>query len=544
MADVRKSSRSRNSINYRGMDRGGVESLANQREREYPGEHVENNSETAENNFNSDQMYTDTDNYPDSSSDHSMLSRLWSVVTPKSWSKGPTRKPTNASVRTPKPIPLPKTRARQLLPSLDRVDEEESGEREVVDLHLVSDSEYEDQEGSLAAAIRPKVKSVVQRPPAYTAGIQQGIQPTRPHPSAPPIQQQEDENQDLIDRLRAETARLDRIKKRKQLEEQLNQVRLEADQLESRAGGSHSAQNPQNAYQSHNQDDFSSSSQREQHSWNPRPGPDDIRNIMDANRTRRERQAAAQSKLANGSSAPPGRSLHPESAQDGPVHEFEEFEEYLTSQPYLGEYGKHKQTTNNTKLGFNGMSFDHVTNPQMWPHSALQGDYVATGLKFSDLDFRLFCAGELEIITNPEIPSMDRLGRAQLLKQVTYLHVHHGWDILKKVYIAIMGKIERQHIKWENWDRWLFQEIQWNLATRAFDPRQKSVRTGNTKGSREEIYWCKSYQTDECTLKDPHTMQFGNRQVTAVHICATCWGKAKVKGYHRKSDPKCPQKTD
>jgi hypothetical protein len=43
--------------------------------------------------------------------------------------------------------------------------------------------------------------------------------------------------------------------------------------------------------------------------------------------------------------------------------------------------------------------FDKV-NPQIWPQTNLQYEYVSKGVTFQQLDFKLFVAGELEIISS------------------------------------------------------------------------------------------------------------------------------------------------
>ena len=43
---------------------------------------------------------------------------------------------------------------------------------------------------------------------------------------------------------------------------------------------------------------------------------------------------------------------------------------------------------------------DDVQNPQTWPQTALQYEYINKSVAFQDLDFKLFVAGELEIISS------------------------------------------------------------------------------------------------------------------------------------------------
>ena len=49
------------------------------------------------------------------------------------------------------------------------------------------------------------------------------------------------------------------------------------------------------------------------------------------------------------------------------------------------------------------MATDHVVNPQIWPQTNLQYEYVSKGVTFQQLDFKLFVAGELEIISSKNI---------------------------------------------------------------------------------------------------------------------------------------------
>jgi hypothetical protein len=55
--------------------------------------------------------------------------------------------------------------------------------------------------------------------------------------------------------------------------------------------------------------------------------------------------------------------------------------------------------SNNKKSGIVAMATDHVVNPQIWPQTNLQYEYVSKRVTFLELDFKLFVAGELEIIS-------------------------------------------------------------------------------------------------------------------------------------------------
>ena len=65
-------------------------------------------------------------------------------------------------------------------------------------------------------------------------------------------------------------------------------------------------------------------------------------------------------------------------------------------------------------------SSDKVKAPQKWPHAHLQYEFVNKEVKFEDLDYRLFIAGELEVISESSISSSERQGRINLLKKIVY----------------------------------------------------------------------------------------------------------------------------
>ncbi|VDI04268.1 Hypothetical predicted protein [Mytilus galloprovincialis] len=50
------------------------------------------------------------------------------------------------------------------------------------------------------------------------------------------------------------------------------------------------------------------------------------------------------------------------------------------------------------KSGMVAKASDDVQNPQTWPHTTLQYEYINKSVSFQDLDLKLFVAGELEII--------------------------------------------------------------------------------------------------------------------------------------------------
>lgn len=76
------------------------------------------------------------------------------------------------------------------------------------------------------------------------------------------------------------------------------------------------------------------------------------------------------------------------------------------------------------KSGLYKKSSDSVLFPQIWPHSALQYEYVSESVDFMSLDIKTFVAGELEIILGKRIPAAEKLGRLRFSKRLCI------WQIL------------------------------------------------------------------------------------------------------------------
>ena len=65
---------------------------------------------------------------------------------------------------------------------------------------------------------------------------------------------------------------------------------------------------------------------------------------------------------------------------------------------------------------------------QLWPQSKLQFEYAG----FDDLEFNLFVAGELEMLSSSKISEVERIGRTKLLKRIAYFTELYEWKGLKK----------------------------------------------------------------------------------------------------------------
>jgi hypothetical protein len=68
------------------------------------------------------------------------------------------------------------------------------------------------------------------------------------------------------------------------------------------------------------------------------------------------------------------------------------------------------------KSGIDDKPSDEVVKKQLWPQSKLQYEYAGSKISFEDLEFNLFVAGELEIISGKKISDKEKKGRIKLLK--------------------------------------------------------------------------------------------------------------------------------
>ncbi len=142
------------------------------------------------------------------------------------------------------------------------------------------------------------------------------------------------------------------------------------------------------------------------------------------------------------------------------------------------------------------------------------------------------------------ISQLERSGRIQLLKQIVYLHTGYSWEIMKKAYVAIVGKIEMGVLDWSqsNTSTAFLNEIQWILTKLTAEGRAKTFKASkNIKNGETDTYFCKEYQKDQCTKQEGHAATVQGKQVSVLHICAKCWLVGKQ---NPENDTQCPHKSD
>lgn len=111
---------------------------------------------------------------------------------------------------------------------------------------------------------------------------------------------------------------------------------------------------------------------------------------------------------------------------------------------------KKKKHKHKKKSGINAKASDKVRYPQKWPHSHLQYQHVNKHVKYDELTFHLFVAGEISIISEEGLSSTEKKGRLQLLQKIVYYYSTYEFKGLKAFYAAWLREIELGRKNWED----------------------------------------------------------------------------------------------
>ena len=206
------------------------------------------------------------------------------------------------------------------------------------------------------------------------------------------------------------------------------------------------------------------------------------------------------------------------------------------------ESKKKKKKHRTKKSGINAKASDRVKHPQKWPHSHLQFEFVNKQVKYDELDFKLFVAGELEIISDPELSSSERLGRLTLLKKLVYYYSTYEFKGLKAFYAAWVREIELGKKSWSDDSAQIETAIlsKYVLKTSKTRPQSSATRKSDIQNDDDKVWFCQLYQRNKCLHKTNHTETFKGRLRLAQHVCATCWLKDKQKLGHPECSSSCP----
>lgn len=188
--------------------------------------------------------------------------------------------------------------------------------------------------------------------------------------------------------------------------------------------------------------------------------------------------------------------------------------------------------------GMDAKASNVIKYPQLWPHVALQDEFLGSDLGFMDLDFYLYIAGELELVI-PSTNDPEARGRLWLARQGAYL-LHHGysWDFVRSAYTTILRKIELGILQW---DSSFEREYQWFLSRSNTKPKfSKSSQPTKKPRSKTSTWFCKNFNYNNCPHSENHTETINGRPTLHEHICANCWLKEGTKLVHPSSSSACP----
>jgi hypothetical protein len=215
-----------------------------------------------------------------------------------------------------------------------------------------------------------------------------------------------------------------------------------------------------------------------------------------------------------------------------PAEEWEDIEWELQSQAPAAAGKTYNQIpARPPRSGLVAKATDIVKFPQTWPHVASQDDFSNQSIQFNNLDFRLFVAVELEIATSQDIQQGERAGRLRLLKNLAYLNGAHQWDIIKKIYVAIVRKIELGSL---HWGSCFLNDIQWILTNHTVTSHpQPSRQTTITQAQpRNSPLYCLEFNRGACSFKEAHFGIIRGKQEWLQHICSRCIRKDKQQAAH------------
>ena len=166
---------------------------------------------------------------------------------------------------------------------------------------------------------------------------------------------------------------------------------------------------------------------------------------------------------------------------------------------------KHKHS-HRKKSGINAKASDKVKHPQKWSHAHLQYEHVNKHVKFDDLDFKLFIAGELEIISEEGLPSVERKGRLQLLKKIVYYYSTYEFKGLKAFYAAWLREIELGKKSWDDDSQQIENAILSKYLLKGSSTKFRSSKTGGKSTGKQvdedRTWFCSAYQRNKC-VKNP-----------------------------------------
>jgi hypothetical protein len=204
---------------------------------------------------------------------------------------------------------------------------------------------------------------------------------------------------------------------------------------------------------------------------------------------------------------------------------------------------------NKIRSGILAKAGDKVVSRQQYPQSSLRFEYVTSSITFDKLEWNLFVAGELEIISSPSMQASERKARLELLKKLMYLCSSYDFVVVKNLYAAVLREIELGHLKWGDSYQYVESAILSshvsNVNKKSMNVRHKTEKSrSDTSVTTERVWFCSQFQRNKCQQKAPHITVVKGIARLSQHICASCWIKDKVKLEHPECSSSCPYSTN
>ena len=194
----------------------------------------------------------------------------------------------------------------------------------------------------------------------------------------------------------------------------------------------------------------------------------------------------------------------------------------------------HKKKKKSKKSGMSKKASDRVKHPQTWPHSVLQFEFVSQNIQFKDISFKMFVAGELEILTS-KISRTEFKGRIKLLKKIAYLANMYDWKRLLQFYAAWVRRVEMGLNSWRD-DSSIIENAM--LTNKSFGLKQ-----GREGAKSEQILWCPDFNNNKCSVQSgSHHRNLQGQSRLVHHICRTCWQNDRKQLQHPQNSSACPHK--
>jgi len=198
---------------------------------------------------------------------------------------------------------------------------------------------------------------------------------------------------------------------------------------------------------------------------------------------------------------------------------------------------KKNKSKRKSKSGMVAKASDDVVNPQTWPQTALQYEFINKSVTFQELDLKLFVAGELEIISSKKIKSFERKARLNLLKKMVYYSSSYTWKALLDFYAAFVRQIELGNRTWKNDPSDLEVPLLSKHVKQDFN--KKSSYNVKKEFKTPSVWYCAGFQKNKCSKSSPHSTVIRGVDREVQHICASCYRLDKIKNFHPECSSAC-----